>query len=281
MNWTEIEESYESGVYSKRGISIVKGQGATLEDADGRVYIDCVGGQGTTNIGHSHPRWVKAIQNQAEILVNCPEMFSNEQRALYIQELLSAAPQSMNRVFFSNSGTEAMEAAIKFARAFTKRTQVIAAKRGFHGRTMGALSATWNKKYRDPFLPLVPDFSHISFNAIIDLENIHSQTAAVILEIIQGEGGVYPIDGEYLKAVRSKCDQHGVLLIIDEVQTGFGRTGKLFALDHFPVEADILLPAAYQWVPLSFMKSSVSLKLVFMDQHLVVIPWCVRQPGKH
>ena len=243
MDWAETEDQFTSGVYSKRGISIISSQGATLVDADGKVFIDCVGGQGTANIGHSHPRWVKAILDQAGKLVNCPEMFSNDQRARYMQELLTAAPPSMKRVFFSNSGTEAMEAAIKFARAFTNRTGIIAAKRGFHGRSMGALSATWNKKYRDPFLPLVPDFSHISFNAIDDLENINDQTSAVILEIIQGEGGVYPIDDEYLKAVRSRCDQQGALLIVDEVQTGFGRTGRLFAIDHFQVEADFICAA--------------------------------------
>jgi acetylornithine/LysW-gamma-L-lysine aminotransferase len=243
MDWVTLEDQYASGVYAKRGLAIVSGQGATLTDDHGRVYIDCVGGQGTANIGHVHPRWVKALTEQAGVLLNCPEMFSNDQRALYMQELLSAAPFNMQRVFFCNSGAEAIEGALKFSRAATGRTQIIAAKRAFHGRTMGALSATWNKKYRDPFLPLVPDFDHITFNETDDLSAITEKTAAVLLEVIQGEGGVYPIDPAYLQAVRETCDRTGALLIVDEVQTGFGRTGKLFAVEHFGVPVDLLCVA--------------------------------------
>jgi acetylornithine/LysW-gamma-L-lysine aminotransferase len=243
MDWIDIEEQYSSGVYAKRGISIIRGNGATLTDSDGKVYIDCVGGQGTANIGHAHPRWQKALSDQAGILLNCPEMFSNDQRALYMQELMAATPEGMQRVFFCNSGTEAIDGAIKFARAASGRSEIIAAKRGFHGRTFGALSATWNKKYREPFEPLVPDFKHITFNDFTDLEMISDRTAAVLLEVVQGEGGVYPIDPDYLKAVRNQCDQTGAYLIIDEVQTGFGRTGKLFALQHHPIRADFLCVA--------------------------------------
>jgi acetylornithine/LysW-gamma-L-lysine aminotransferase len=243
MDWIEVEEQYSSGVYAKRGISIIRGNGATLTDSDGKVYIDCVGGQGTANIGHAHPRWQKALSDQARILLNCPEMFSNDQRALYMQELMAAAPEGMQRVFFCNSGTEAIDGAIKFARAASGRSEIIAAKRGFHGRTFGALSATWNKKYREPFEPLVPDFNHITFNDFTDLEMISDRTAAVILEVVQGEGGVYPIDPDYFIAVRNQCDQTGAFLIIDEVQTGFGRTGNLFAIQHHPIRADFLCVA--------------------------------------
>ena len=240
MDWLQAEEQYTSGVYVKRGLSIVRGSGATLTDSSGKIYIDCVGGQGTANIGHSHSRWVKALREQASILVNCPELFSNDQRAMYMKELMAVAPQGMQRVFFCNSGAESVEGAIKFARAVTKRTEIVAAKGGFHGRTMGALSATWNKKYRDIFLPLVPDFTHISFNDIESLDVISERTAAVIIELVQGEGGVFPIKKEFLEAIRNKCDQFGALLIIDEVQTGFGRTGRLFTVDHFQVKVDIL-----------------------------------------
>ena len=243
MDWVTLEDQYTSGVYAKRGLAIISGQGATLTDADGRVYIDCVGGQGTANIGHVHPRWLKALTDQAGVLLNCPELFSNDQRALYMQELLAAAPFNMQRVFFCNSGAEAIEGALKFARAATGRTEIIAAKRAFHGRTMGALSATWNKKYRDPFRPLVPDFNHITFNEVNDLETITEKTAAVLLEVIQGESGVYPINPAYLHAVRETCDRTGALLIVDEVQTGFGRTGKLFAVEHFGVPVDMLCVA--------------------------------------
>lgn len=240
MDWIAVEEQYSSGVYAKRGISIIRGSRATLTDSDGKVYIDCVGGQGTANIGHSHPRWQKALSEQAGILLNCPEMFSNDQRALYMQELMAAAPKGIQRVFFCNSGTEAIDGAIKFARAASGRSEIIAAKRGFHGRTFGALSATWNKKYREPFEPLVPDFKHVTFNDFNDLEMISVRTAAVLLEVVQGEGGVYPIDLDYLIAVRNQCDQTGAYLIIDEVQTGYGRTGKLFAIQHYPIRADFL-----------------------------------------
>ncbi|MCK5878441.1 MAG: aminotransferase class III-fold pyridoxal phosphate-dependent enzyme, partial [Holophagae bacterium] len=134
MDWAAIEEQFTSGIYSKRGLAIISGQGATLTDADGKIYIDCVGGQGTANIGHAHPRWQKAVIEQAGKLLNCPEMFSNDQRALYMQELMAVAPSNLQRVFFCNSGTEAIEAAIKFSRAASGRTEIIAAKRGFHGR---------------------------------------------------------------------------------------------------------------------------------------------------
>ena len=243
MDWAAIEEQFTSGVYSKRGLAIISGQGATLTDADGKVYIDCVGGQGTANIGHAHPRWQKAVIEQTGKVLNCPEMFSNDQRALYMQELMAVVPSNLKRVFFCNSGTEAIEGAIKFSRSASGRTEIIAAKRGFHGRTLGALSATWNPKYRKPFTPLVPDFNHITFNKISNLEMITDKTAAVLLEIVQGEGGVHPIDPAYLKAVREKCNQTGTYLVIDEVQTGFGRTGKLFAIQHYGVEIDILCVA--------------------------------------
>jgi acetylornithine/LysW-gamma-L-lysine aminotransferase len=231
-------------VYAKRDITIVAGHGAILLDVEGKEYIDCVGGQGTANLGHSHPGLVAVIQQQAALLINCPEMFHNDQRAKYMQALLAAAPQGFERVFLCNSGTESIEAAIKFARAFTGRTGIVAAKRGFHGRTMGALSATWNKKYREPFIPLVPDFSHLTFNDVSGLDQtITEDTAAVILEIVQGEGGVYPITLEFLQAVREQCDRTGSLLIVDEVQTGFGRTGKLFAIQHYNIRADLLCMA--------------------------------------
>jgi acetylornithine/LysW-gamma-L-lysine aminotransferase len=240
MDYVAIEEQYSSGVYAKRGITIIRGSGATLTDNNGKVYIDCVGGQGTANIGHAHPRWQKALSEQAAILLNCPEMFSNDQRALYMLELMEVAPIGMQRVFFCNSGTEAIEGAIKFARAASGRSEIVAAKRGFHGRTLGALSATWNKKYRELFEPLMPSFNHITFNNFNDIEMISEKTAAVLLEVVQGEGGVYPIDPAFFAAVRKRCDQMGAFLIIDEVQTGFGRTGKLFAIEHYLIQADFL-----------------------------------------
>jgi acetylornithine/LysW-gamma-L-lysine aminotransferase len=150
----------------------------------------------------------------------------------------------MPRVFLCNSGTEAVEAAIKFARLATKRTGIIAAMRGFHGRTFGALSATWEKKYREPFEPLVPDYSHISYNdgAALD-EAVDHKTAAVLLEVVQGEGGVRPGTAEFLIKAQAICRDRGALLILDEVQTGFGRTGKMFAFQHYGLEPDLLCVA--------------------------------------
>lgn len=237
------EKQYTSGVYAKRDLVLVRGEGALLYDEKGREYIDCVGGQGTANIGHAHPGIVKAICEQATKLVVCPEMFYNDQRADLSARLVELVP-GMNRVYLCNSGTEAVEAALKFARLSTGRSQIVASMRGFHGRTFGALSATWNKKYREPFEPLVPDFTHVPFNDLAKLEKAVSQnSAAVILEVVQGEGGVYPASRAYLHAARQICDGQGALLIIDEVQTGFGRTGKFFAFEHHEIKPDLLCVA--------------------------------------
>jgi acetylornithine/LysW-gamma-L-lysine aminotransferase len=236
-----LESSHTSGVYPKRDLTIVRGQGAHLWDDQGRRYIDCVGGQGAANLGHSHPAIVEAVAQQARTLISCPEIFYNDVRAQYLAELTAAAPGELNRAFLSNSGAEAIEAAIKFARVSTGRRQIIAAMRGFHGRTQGALSATWNKKYRAPFMPLVPDFNHIPYNNLDALEAaVSDATAAVLLEPVQGEGGVRPADPEFLHAARALCDRHGALLILDEIQTGFGRSGQLFACEHYHVTPDIM-----------------------------------------
>ena len=241
LNTQSIESTHTSGVYPKRDLTIVRGQGAYLWDDQGRRYIDCVGGQGAANLGHSHPAIVEAIDQQARTLISCPEIFYNDVRAQYLAELTAAAPGDLNRAFLSNSGTEAIEAAIKFARVSTGRREIVAAMRGFHGRSMGALSATWNKKYRGPFMPLVPDFTHIPYNNIAALEAaVSDATAAVLLEPVQGEGGVRPADPEFLQAARDLCDARGALLILDEIQTGFGRTGRLFASEHYGVTPDIL-----------------------------------------
>ena len=241
LNTQSIESTHTSGVYPKRDLTIVRGQGAYLWDDQGRRYIDCVGGQGAANLGHSHPAIVEAIDQQARTLISCPEIFYNDVRAQYLAELTAAAPGDLNRAFLSNSGTEAIEAAIKFARVSTGRREIVAAMRGFHGRSMGALSATWNKKYRGPFMPLVPDFTHVPYNNIAALETaVTDATAAVLLEPVQGEGGVRPADPEFLQAARDLCDARGALLILDEIQTGFGRTGRLFASEHYGITPDIL-----------------------------------------
>jgi acetylornithine/LysW-gamma-L-lysine aminotransferase len=237
-----LEDEYAAGVYLKRDITIVRGVGATLWDDAGNRYIDCVGGQGSANLGHCHPAIVAAIHAQSETLLTCPELFHNPVRAEYQAALCTAA--GMARVFLCNSGTEANEAALKFARILTGRTGIVATMRGFHGRTMGSLSATWEKTYREPFAPLVPGFTHVPYNNIDKLaEAITDETAAVILEVVQGEGGVHPAQDGYVQAAQTLCRERGALLIIDEVQTGFGRTGYLFAHQHDSIQPDLLCVA--------------------------------------
>jgi acetylornithine/LysW-gamma-L-lysine aminotransferase len=207
------------------------------------MYIDCVGGQGAANLGHCHPAIVAALREQSERLISCPEIFPNDVRAAYLGELAAALPFPA-RIFLCNSGTEAVEAALKFARLLTGRPGIIATMRGFHGRTMGALSATWESKYREPFLPLVPEFSHVPYGNLDALrEAIGPQTAAVLVEPVQGEGGVRPAPPGYLAGVAEICAANGSLLLVDEVQTGFGRTGKLFAIEHDGIVPDMLILA--------------------------------------
>jgi acetylornithine/LysW-gamma-L-lysine aminotransferase len=241
MDVQAVEGQVTSGVYSKRDLVIVRGSGALLYDQNGREYIDCVGGQGIANIGHCHPRLVAAISEQVQQLTVCPELFYHPLRAAFVQRLTRLAPEGLNRAFLCNSGAEAVEGAIKFARFSTGRKGIVAAMRCFHGRTMGALSATWNKKYREPFEPLVPGYSHIPYD---DLEKLKAavtdETAAVLLEVVQGEGGVYPGSAEFLQGAQQVCRERGALLIIDEVQTGMGRTGKLFANQHYDLQPDLM-----------------------------------------
>jgi acetylornithine/LysW-gamma-L-lysine aminotransferase len=234
-----LEDLHTSGLYTKRPLAIVRGKGARLWDSQGKEYIDCVGGQGAANLGHANPLVARAIAAQAETLISCPEMFYNDRRAELMDALCRLA--GMERVFLCSSGTESMEAAIKFARLLTGRTGVVAFKRGFHGRSMGALSATWEKKYREPFEPLVPGFQHVAYNDLAALDAaVGDQTAAVILEVVQGEGGVRPGDPEFLLGAQSLCRERGALLILDEVQTGFGRTGEMFAFQHYGLQPDLL-----------------------------------------
>jgi acetylornithine/LysW-gamma-L-lysine aminotransferase len=222
----------------------VKGEGARVWDDAGREYIDCVAGVGVANVGHCNPAVVKAIQDQAARLITCNELFYNDARARCFERLDQITPEGIDRFFLCNSGTEAVEGAIKFARMATGRTRVVAAMRGYHGKTLGSLSATWERKYRDPFVPLVPDFVHVPYNNPMEFDKvIDSETAAVILEPVQGEGGVRPATAEFLQAVRKACDERGALFIIDEIQTGFGRTGRMFACEHLGVLPDILTMA--------------------------------------
>jgi acetylornithine/LysW-gamma-L-lysine aminotransferase len=240
----ELETQYSTGVYAKRDVTIVRGEGTRLWDEDGKEYIDCTSGQGVANVGHANPVVAAAIAEQARTLLTCSELFYNDTRAHFLEKLAQVTPSGLDRFFLCNSGTEAIEGALKFARMSTGKPGIIAAMRSFHGRTMGALTATWAPKAKDYFAPLPEGFQHITYNKLEALEEaITDDTAAVLLEIIQGESGVRPAGGEYLQGVQQLCRERGVLLIIDEVQTGFGRTGAFFACEHYDLQPDILTMA--------------------------------------
>ena len=237
----DLENTYTSGVYSKRPLAIIRGSGALVWDVEGREYIDCTAGYGVANIGHGRPEVAAAIAAQAQRLITCPEIFYNDVRARLLERLARLLPDGLAHIFLCNSGTEAVEGALKFARIATGRTGIIATFRGFHGRTMGALSTTWEPHYREPFSPLVPGISHIRYNDLASADaTINEETAAVIIELVQGEGGVHMACEEFIHGLASLCRERGTLLIVDEVQTGFGRTGRLFACQHYDLQPDIL-----------------------------------------
>jgi acetylornithine/LysW-gamma-L-lysine aminotransferase len=240
----EIEDRYGSGLYNKQPLVLVRGEGAHLWDADGKEYIDCIGGQGVANVGHAHPAVIQAVTEQVQKLITCPNGFYSHQRAQLLAKLIQIAPPGIERAYLCNSGAEAVEAALKLARLSTGRKKIVATMRGFHGRTFGALSATWRKRYRQPFEPLVPGFEFVPYNNLERMEQaVDADTAAVILEVVQGEGGVIPGDGEYLCGVQALCREQGTLFLVDEVQTGFGRTGRMFACQHHGLEPDLMCVA--------------------------------------
>ena len=237
----DIENRYLANVFSKKPIVLTKGKGALVWDINCKEYVDCSTSYGVALLGHCHPKIVAAIQAQAEQLITCHGSYYNDKRAEFIQKLVKITPKGLDKAFLSNSGAESVECAIKLVRKFTGKPEIIALMGAFHGKTMGALSATWDKKYREPFMPLVPEIKHVApDNADKIREAITEKTAAVLMEPIRGEGGIrVPPDG-YLQAVRKICDEKNVLLVFDEVQTSFGRTGKLFGCQNWDVIPDIM-----------------------------------------
>ncbi len=240
-NIIEQENKLMANVFGKRPIVITKGKGATVWDINGKEYVDCMGSYGVALLGHCHPKVVTAICKQAKSLISCHASLYNDKRTEFLEKLTNITPKGLNKAFLSNSGAESVECAIKLARKYTGKPEIIAMMGGYHGKTMGALSATWDKKYREPFLPLVPDIKHVPPDNLDKIkEAISEKTAAVLAEPIRGEGGVrVPPDG-FLEGLRQICDENNVLLILDEVQTGFGRTGKLFGCEHWGVTPDIM-----------------------------------------
>jgi acetylornithine/LysW-gamma-L-lysine aminotransferase len=237
----DIETRYMANVFSKKPIVLTKGKGALLWDINGREYVDCATSYGVALLGHCHPKVVAAVKAQAEQLITCHSCYYNDKRAEFIEKLVKITPKGLDKAFLSNSGAESVECAIKLARKYTGKTEIIALMGAFHGKTMGALSATWDKKYREPFMPLIPDVKHVApDNADKIREVITDKTAAVLMEPIRGEGGVRVPPEGYLQAVREICDEKNVLLIFDEVQTSFGRTGKLFGCQNWNVTPDVM-----------------------------------------
>jgi len=238
---SEIEDRHCISVIPRRPIKIVRGKGAIVWDSEGNEYVDCVGGFGVAIVGHCNETVVRAINEQIQRLITNPYIFYDDARAKLYEKLARIMPNELSRMFLCNSGTESVECALKIARRYTGRKEIIAMKRGFHGRSMGSLSATWNPRYRKNFEPLIPGFKHARFNDFEDVkEQMTDDTAAVIIEPVQGEGGVYPVMKEFMQDLKESCDENQTLLIFDEVQTGFGRTGKMFALEHYDVVPDIL-----------------------------------------
>jgi acetylornithine/LysW-gamma-L-lysine aminotransferase len=237
----DIENRFMANVFSKKPVVLTKGKGALVWDINGKEYVDCTSSYGVALLGHCHPKVVAAVQAQAEQLISCHSGFYNDKRAEFIQKLVQITPKGLDKAFLSNSGAESVECAIKLARKYTGKPEIIALMGAFHGKTMGALSATWDKKYREPFLPLIPEVKHVGpDNAEKIREAITDKTAAVLMEPIRGEGGVrVPPDG-YLQSVREICDEKNVLLMFDEVQTSFGRTGKLFGCENWGVTPDVM-----------------------------------------
>ncbi len=230
---------------SPRLVEVVKAEGVYLYGPNGEEYMDLVSGFNVSNIGHRHPRVLDAIKEQLDqyLHVTVYGEFVQAPQVQFATELLAELPAPFQSVYFTNSGTEAVEGAMKIAKKYTGRRQILAAKKAYHGSTQGALSLIGNEDYRRAYAPLLPEIDFISFNDMEDLDKITASTAAVILEAIQGEAGVRVPDVAYMQAVRKRCDETGTLLIFDEIQTGFGRTGKLFAFEHFGIVPDILMLA--------------------------------------
>jgi len=239
-SYSELEEAHGSAAFQKFPLTIVRGLGASVWDEYGKEYVDCMAGYGVAITGHCNPRVVSALKSQAEKLITCHGSYYNDVRSELLEKLAKTS-RGLDSAILTNSGSESVEAAIKLARRHTRRKGIVSMKGGFHGKTYGALSATWNKKYREPFGPLVPGFDFAEYGNFEDLERLVThETAAVIAEPIQGESGIILPPPHYFKAVRELCDSNDVLLILDEIQSGLGRTGRMWASEHWSVVPDIM-----------------------------------------
>ena len=235
------EDQYMGNLYQRFPVTVEKGKGAHVWDVDGKEYIDCMGGYGVALVGHQNQRVNDAIKEQVDKIITVHSSLYNKTREEFLKTLIELAPKGLTQVHLNNSGAEAIEAAIKFARKFTGKKGMVAMKGSYHGKSYGALSLTFNPKYKKAFAPLVEKVSFASYGDIESLkEAIDDDTAFVILEPIQGESGIIVAPDGFLQDVRKLCDEKGILLIFDEIQAGLGRTGRLWACDHWNTAPDIL-----------------------------------------
>ena len=227
------------------GLEIERGEGSYLYSPEGKKYLDLISGISVSNVGHCHPKVVAAIKKQAETYMHL--MVYGE----YIQSpqvdlataMIETLPKTLDNIYFVNSGSEAIEGAMKLAKRFTARTEIISCENAYHGSTHGALSIQGSEFFKTAFRPLLPDCKRIRFNNTQDLEQITTQTAAIVVECVQGEAGIRPADKQWMLALRERCDETGTLLIIDEVQTGFGRTGTFWAFEDYAIVPDVVVCA--------------------------------------
>ncbi|HEX6378381.1 MAG TPA: aspartate aminotransferase family protein [Nitrososphaeraceae archaeon] len=235
------EDSFLINLYQRFPVTIHRAQDATVWDSDGNEYIDCMGGYGVAIIGHCNREVIKAISEQMNKVMVCHMSTYNDSRLQFLSKLKSIAPEKLDRIFFSNSGAESIEAALKFSRKYTQKTGIISMFGGYHGKTFGALSVTHNAKYRKSFNPLLEGVKFVPFGDIRSLADaIDESTGTVILEPIQGESGIIMPPEDYVKAVRDLCTEKNLILIFDEIQTGLGRTGKMWAGQNWNAVPDIM-----------------------------------------
>ena len=244
----ELEKYHHTKLFPKKDFLITRGKGALLYDEKGKEYIDCVAGHAVLNIGHSHPKFIEAMKKQIERLVMVPPGFPVEVRAKLLKKLADITPPQLTQTFLSNSGTESVEAAIKLVLANNrekKTPEIITFRRDFHGRTLASLALTHNMRFRKPFMSWLSP--HVKFATFGDIDSvkelINENTSAIFCELIQGEAGIHPAPDDFPKALRELCDEKDLLLVDDEVQTGFGRTGKMFAYEHYGIIPDVVCMA--------------------------------------
>lgn len=235
------EDQFMGNIYQRFPVTIERGLGSHVWDINGKEYIDCMGGYGVAIVGHCNPRVVRALKSQLDKIITVHSSLYNKTREEFLEKLIKIAPPRLSQVFLSNSGAEAVEVAIKFARKFTGRKGMVAMNGSYHGKSYGSLSVTFNSKYRRSFEPLLSNVSFSPFGDIDALKStINSDTALVILEPIQGESGIHVAPDGFLQEVRKLCNEKGIVLIFDEIQSGIGRTGKMWASQHWETAPDIM-----------------------------------------